>query len=93
MSDYHPVPVVSVQVAQSVSHLLSGRVVDVKGYQTVANPTEHALVLKLEYREDGVSAADSQPLHMLLTPPAAYQLSQALMNALREYLGDQKAEI
>ena len=44
--------------------------------------TRGCLSMKFEYASHA-----EEPLHILLTPPAAYELARMLRNAVRDYLG------
>ena len=51
--------------------------------------------MKLEHEARGSQedrSAPANPLHVLLTPPAAYQLARALEQAVKDYLGAEATE-
>ena len=57
--------------------------------------THGCLSMKLEHepRESQEDRSDPMnPLHVLLTPPAAYQLARALEQAVKDYLGAEATE-
>ncbi len=57
--------------------------------------TRGILSMKLEHeaRESREDRSDpTNPLHVLLTPPAAYQLARALEQAVKDYLGAETTE-
>ena len=83
-------------VSRQESQLLTGLPVRGALYLTGAEVenernTRGCLSMKLDYEPRG-EESPAEPLHVLLTPPAAHQLSRMLRRAVKDYLRAEATE-